>query len=162
MSSPSSFDWRSYNKVTSVKNQGSCGSSWTFATTALYESMVAIVTRGTLYDLAEQYGFQCTPYSSGCSGGDQGEALYLFIETGIPRESAYPYNYTTSYSSICATSVERVKINQNLNPINLNYYMSLTVEQLEQDLVTYGPIVVGVYGSGSFSFAGPSGLINCT
>ena len=29
---PSSYDWRNYNKVCEVQDQGSCGSCWAFAT----------------------------------------------------------------------------------------------------------------------------------
>lgn len=57
--SPSSFDWRTRGVVTPVKDQGYCGSCWAFGATGQYESMLAIATRGTLYDLAEQYGLEC-------------------------------------------------------------------------------------------------------
>ena len=36
---PSSYDWRDYNVMTTVKNQGSCGSCWAFATIAQIESV---------------------------------------------------------------------------------------------------------------------------
>ena len=35
---PTSLDWRTKNVITPVKDQGSCGSCWTFATAAYGES----------------------------------------------------------------------------------------------------------------------------
>jgi len=70
--------------VTPVKNTGSCGSCWVFSATAQYESLLAIASRGTLYDLAEQYGFECDGSSSRCNGGYPWTALNLFRITGAP------------------------------------------------------------------------------
>lgn len=53
--SPASFDWRDLNRVTPIKNQLGCGSCWAFSSTAQYESILAIQTGGTFYDLAEQF-----------------------------------------------------------------------------------------------------------
>lgn len=67
--SPTSFDWRSLNRVTPIKNQGQCGSCWSFSATAQYESSLAIETNGTIYDLSEQFAIECDNRSSGCNGG---------------------------------------------------------------------------------------------
>lgn len=161
--SPTSFDWRNYGVVTPIKNQGSCGSCWAFSSTAEYESKIAILTNGTLYDLSEQYVLKCETNSFGCNGGYPQRALELINRTGIPLESAYPYSPSSAAGDICTNTAGRVKLNQTVNAVNFYYFQNLTVEQLQQDLVTYGPINVGVYASDpNFMYAGSSGLISCS
>lgn len=49
---PAVFDYRQKGKVTPVKNQKGCGSSWAFVATSIYESALLIHGQGE-YDLAE-------------------------------------------------------------------------------------------------------------
>lgn len=95
--SPTTFDWRIYDRVTDVKDQGMCGSCWAFAATAQYQSLLAIATNGTKYDLSEQYLRQCDYYSSGCDGGYPFTSLGLTSKGGMPLESLYPYLDTNTY-----------------------------------------------------------------
>lgn len=46
----------------------------------------------------------------------------------------------------------------------IQHYSNLTIEAIQQDLVTYGPLTVGIYANSfNFMFAGSSGVINsCT
>lgn len=37
---PTSLDYRAQGKVSSIKNQGSCGCCWSFTTVGLYESFL--------------------------------------------------------------------------------------------------------------------------
>lgn len=163
--SPASFDWRALNRVTPVKNQLNCGSCWAFAATAVFESQYAIQTNGTLLDFSEQYFVECQKNSSACNGGMPYYALKLANNTGMPLEASYPYknasSYYTSLGKPICTDTNRTKLP---NPLKLvTYNNTSTAEQLQQDLVTYGPISVGVFASQtSFSSVGRSGLISCT
>ncbi|MCG8683461.1 MAG: hypothetical protein MI892_01185, partial [Desulfobacterales bacterium] len=57
---PSYWNWLERGKMTSVKNQGSCGSCWAFATLGAYEGMIKVQLNDYTYvnthaDLSEQW-----------------------------------------------------------------------------------------------------------
>ena len=91
---PSSIDWRNKNAVTSVKDQGQCGSCWTFSSTGAVEGAWAIAT-GKLVDLSEQELVDCATgisYGShGCNGGQMEGAFKFIIENGQCSDSSYSY-----------------------------------------------------------------------
>jgi len=49
-----SINWTTIGKVTSIKDQGSCGCCWAFTVTGLYESFL-LVQGASSFDLAEEY-----------------------------------------------------------------------------------------------------------
>jgi cathepsin H len=85
-------DWRRNGVVTPVKNQGSCGSCWTFSSTGCLESMTAIKT-GKLLSLSEQQLVDCARnFDNGCNGGLPSHAFnYVLYNGGIQSEGDYPY-----------------------------------------------------------------------
>jgi C1A family cysteine protease len=91
---PSSIDWRTKGAVTSVKDQGQCGSCWTFSSTGAVEGAWAIST-GKLVDLSEQELVDCATgisYGShGCNGGQMEGAFKFIIENGQCSAASYPY-----------------------------------------------------------------------
>uniref|UniRef100_A0A8C5B3A3 Cathepsin H n=1 Tax=Gadus morhua TaxID=8049 RepID=A0A8C5B3A3_GADMO len=86
---PDSVDWRELgNFVTPVKNQGHCGSCWTFSTTGCLESVTAIA-RGKLLLLSEQQLVDCAQAfnNHGCNGGLPSQAFeYIRYNGGIMTE----------------------------------------------------------------------------
>ncbi|XP_041031146.1 pro-cathepsin H [Carcharodon carcharias] len=91
---PEFVDWRKRgNYITPVKNQGGCGSCWTFSTTGCLESVIAIKS-GKLVSLAEQQLVDCAQNfkNHGCAGGLPSQAFeYIKYNQGLEREQDYPY-----------------------------------------------------------------------
>ncbi|KAJ3593972.1 hypothetical protein NHX12_006305 [Muraenolepis orangiensis] len=94
---PDSVDWRKRGHfVTPVKNQGHCGSCWTFSTTGCLESVTAIAS-GKLLLLSEQQLIDCAQAfnNHGCNGGLPSQAFeYIKYNRGIMTEEDYPYHGT--------------------------------------------------------------------
>jgi C1A family cysteine protease len=118
---PSVIDWRTLGAVTSVKDQGQCGSCWTFSATGAIEGAWAIST-GKLVDLSEEQLVECATgvsYGShGCSGGQMEGAFKYVIEHGQCSLSAYPYTSGTGKSGACqkCTSVAHLSSCSDVKP----------------------------------------------
>lgn len=87
---PESVNWIDQGVVSEIKNQGQCGSCWSFSATTCMESMHAIKT-GELLDLSEQQYVDCVKKSSGCNGGWMGYAFEYSMETPQVLERDYKY-----------------------------------------------------------------------
>jgi C1A family cysteine protease len=186
---PSSFDWRDYagqNWMTSVKNQGSCGSCWSFSAVGVVEATYNIATGNPNLDLdlSEEYLVSDCLSGHNCCGGSMGTALTFFRDQGVPDEACLPYvdlssctcgtscnsncTYRTGGSCSDATCSQRCSDWQSRREtIEGVYQVSGTPAQvpqlMKQALVDHGPLSVGMgigstYGGG---FDG-QGIYRCT
>ena len=104
---PKSVDWRTKNVVTPVKNQGQCGSCWTFSATGSMEGQYALKT-GNLVHLSESQIVDCDTKGNdrGCGGGlMDGAFSYVIKQGGIETEKSYPYSPENESCSFNKTNI---------------------------------------------------------
>lgn len=102
---PASVDWTAAGAVTPVKNQGNCGSCWSFSSTGSIEGAYEI-KYSNLQSFSEQQLVSCDTTDAGCNGGWMDDAFaWVQKNNGITTETAYPYTSgTTGTSGTCKTT----------------------------------------------------------
>ncbi|CAL4124704.1 unnamed protein product, partial [Meganyctiphanes norvegica] len=84
------IDWRDLGAVTPVKDQGFCGSCWSFGATGTMEGQYH-KGNGALVSFSEQNMLDCAQ-NWGCNGGGRSDiALKYAHASGVNSESDYPY-----------------------------------------------------------------------
>lgn len=147
---PKFRDWRDAHIITAVKDQGMCGSCWTFATAETLESYWANKT-GQLTVLSEQQILDCTPNpehcggTGGCGGGTAELAYARIMEMGgLATEWTYPYVSYQGKNFEChfgANTPAFAKV-QNFVKLPSNVY-----EPLFNHIANVGPLAISVDAS---------------
>jgi len=166
---PAAVDWREKGVVSSVKDQGKCGSCWAFATTATVESHAAIAT-GLLEVLSTQQLTSCAPNPLQCggTGGCQGsipEVAYGYIQKhGVTSEWMMPYTSYFGEGDKC-----KLNVTKTLPIVTISGYQKLPANNYEEvmgALAHIGPLAVNVqadtwsdYSGGVFAGCGNSSNI---
>jgi uncharacterized repeat protein (TIGR01451 family) len=148
---PSSWDWRDTSKVTSVKNQSTCGACYAFASVGNIESKLLIDGAGT-YNLSENNAKECnwrelnnfqdppgTPWGS-CDGGNYFMMANLFSKKGTVLETDDPYVVS---DVSCNSSVTYQKTLLDWRVISSNAVPDATV--LKQYIYDNGPVYTTLY-----------------
>jgi len=148
---PTHVDWREKGVVTPVKDQGRCGSCWTFGAAQGLESHYAI-KQGLLVELSEQMILDCVPNPQGCggTGGCSGGTVELVYDTlinkgwkGLPSEWTYPYRSHFGQPFSCNFN------SSSLTPLaaSISTYVVLPINEYDpviKALATVGPLTISV------------------
>lgn len=134
-----SVDWSEKGAVTPVKNQGSCGSCWSFSTTGSLEGAWQI-SRGQLESLSEQQFMDCDKgLNRGCNGGSMDFSLRWAKSHDLCTEASYGYearngacrsqNCQVAISKHAVTGVKDVAAIPELIPASEKNLMSAVAQQ---------------------------------
>lgn len=169
---PSSFSWTDYNGenwMTSIRDQGICGSCWSFSAVGTTEGVYNINAGNPDLDinLAEQYMVSNCFEGNSCDGGWQNLALAYIRDYGVPDESCMPYvdgddpggcsqgtypdcpaNCTYKTDANCSDTICSDRCsdwNSRLAKIDVTGAVSNDPTTIKQYLITYGPLAVSYY-----------------
>jgi len=158
---PVSVDWREKGIITSIKDQGECGSCWAFATAELTESYWAMAT-GRLNDLSIQQITDCTPNplhcggTGGCGGATAELGWAQIVKMGgLSAEWTYPYTSYFGSDFTCnqkfmmpvAKVAKFVNLPENEQLPVLNYLASYGPLSISVDASTWAHYETGVFNA---------------
>mmetsp|Transcript_110724 Transcript_110724/g.319864 ORF Transcript_110724/g.319864 Transcript_110724/m.319864 type:complete len:371 (+) Transcript_110724:55-1167(+) len=160
---PVRVDWREKGVVSEVKNQGHCGSCWTFSTTGCLEAHMAIKYEAWQAPrLSEQQLVDCAQAfdNHGCNGGLPSHAFeYIHAAGGLDTEFHYPYTATDGACKFSARSV-RTQRGSGFEPSSAGIgakvpggSVNLTVgdeDGLKYHLATHGPVSIAFQVASDF------------
>lgn len=153
---PSSWDWRDEGHVSVVKNQGRCGSCWSFSTTGSIESHLSIYKNETVL-LSEQELVDCSwMYANmGCSGGMVDRAYRYIKRFGLVPENDYPYD---AKNHMCKLNV--IQKSQKYYVTGWVDVQPFNETRLTETLYHKGPIAVAIDASSKEFRFYKSGVFN--
>ena len=146
-------DWREKGVVTPVKDQGQCGSCWSFATAETVESHAALAGH-PLEVLSEQQVLSC-PFGTnpkhcggtgGCSGGTAEVGFESIVKAGGMTSEWY-YPYVSYFGNNEACSDKLAKMDKTFKVTGNNKLPTNSYEAIMSAIQNVGPLAISVDAS---------------
>jgi cathepsin H len=153
-----SVDWRTKGIMTPVKDQGHCGSCWTFSTSGCLEAhtCLAAETDCTSWNgLSEEQLVECAGAfdNHGCYGGLPSHAFeYLKYSGGMMTENDYPYNAPQNGGNSTCTIDSRSPGKWRAQVAEVFNITSRDEDDLVHAVATIGPVSIAYQVSPDFRF----------
>jgi cathepsin F len=158
---PSSYDWRDYGRVSPVKDQGSCGSCWAFATVANLEGLY-YAKKGVMKTFSEQMLVDCDTSDSGCNGGLMEYAFaWLKKNGGIMLDSDYPYKgYKQTCKSDKTKYVDMTVTGYKKLGSSYSTWSAVDEDEVKEFLYETGPLAIALNADPLQTYS--SGILDVT
>lgn len=135
---PDEFDWVEKGAVTSVKDQGQCGSCWSFSVTGNIEGLHAVKT-GKLESYSEQELLDCDTTDNACNGGYMDDAFKAIEKIGgLELEDEYPYKAKKNKKCMFSSDKVHVKVK---GVVDIPKGDEVAMQKF---LVANGPVSIGI------------------
>jgi len=144
MDIPSEFDARTKwpGLIHPIRDQQHCGSCWAFSASEVLSDRVAIATGKASPVLSPEDMVSCDGGDMGCSGGRLSSAWNYIKNTGIVSDSCFPYSAGSGHAPTCSDKCADSEAWASSKVKASSVYAINGVENMQQEIMTKGPIQV--------------------
>jgi len=157
---PEAFNWCDRGGCTSVKDQGACGSCWTFGTVGPLESNILIQDAATK-DLSEQYLLSCNTDGWDCDGGwwahDYHQSKIPPGQSDAGAVYEVDFTYVATDTVACTPSLDHHEkigswscLGEGATKPDCCTGNVLPPAAVKQAIFQYGPVSAAVYAGNAF------------
>jgi len=162
---PATMSWMNLTTAKHVKDQGSCGSCWAFATMSVLEAHYEIYKQpeDALRTFSAQQIVDCTPNphncggSGGCGGATAELGMAWILENGLATAEDVAYRGRNGQCTVNGSMLEASPNQKGGASFGLLKYSTLPINvgyPLREALVLYGPVAVSAAAGKWFGYRG--------